>query len=379
MPISGAGQPRRFRRILLITFAWFASGIALSMLVSWGIVIANPKTQTAATVQSVGDRDELVSARVSSGFGSMHIDLTRELAQSWSPMRAAGPPDTPAMGDDAAAWASLTQDAQKEWLELAYDRAVVPKEVQVYETLAPGAVSRVSAYDERGNATEAWSGNDPAAPNQSGIYIAKIPLRGSRPTDRIRIDIDSPRVSGWNEIDAVGLVGQDGSLQWASSVRASSTYATGAGRSGPIYSPALFRDALPAWADPDELLSSSAKANDARTIEAHGWPLLAFYGNDPPALQNASSISITKSPSVTITAPARIWPFHPIWLGITANGFFYGGVLALLYISTFGLRRDLRESSRLRRGCCIRCGYDLRYDFVRGCSECGWNRESVAQ
>jgi hypothetical protein len=61
-------------------------------------------------------------------------------------------------------------------------------------------------------------------------------------------------------------------------------------------------------------------------------------------------------------------------LGLLADAALYGGVLLLLYLLTSGIRRAMRESSRLRRGCCLACGYDLRYDFVGGCPECGWNR-----
>ena len=37
-------------------------------------------------------------------------------------------------------------------------------------------------------------------------------------------------------------------------------------------------------------------------------------------------------------------------------------------------RRFFLEISRLKRGCCVTCGYDLGYDFPRGCPECGWRR-----
>jgi len=44
----------------------------------------------------------------------------------------------------------------------------------------------------------------------------------------------------------------------------------------------------------------------------------------------------------------------------------------------FKFRRFLRESLWLRRGCCMRCGYDLRFDLANGCPECGWRREDTA-
>jgi hypothetical protein len=47
-------------------------------------------------------------------------------------------------------------------------------------------------------------------------------------TNRVKVYLNSPAVAGWNEIDAVGLIGLDGSTQWAISVEASSSYAIGA-------------------------------------------------------------------------------------------------------------------------------------------------------
>ena len=42
----------------------------------------------------------------------------------------------------------------------------------------------------------------------------------------MKIYLDTKRVNGWNEIDAVELVGKDGSKQWAVNASASSTYAS---------------------------------------------------------------------------------------------------------------------------------------------------------
>ena len=41
----------------------------------------------------------------------------------------------------------------------------------------------------------------------------------------IRVYLDTAKVPGWNEIDAVELIGRDGTRQWAKSATASSTYA----------------------------------------------------------------------------------------------------------------------------------------------------------
>jgi hypothetical protein len=53
-----------------------------------------------------------------------------------------------------------------------------------------------------------------------------VPVPEGVPADPIFIvEFDTTRVGGWTEIDAVELVGRDGSRQWAKSADASSTFA----------------------------------------------------------------------------------------------------------------------------------------------------------
>jgi hypothetical protein len=139
---------------------------------------------------------------------------------SWSPGQATGKPDTPEAGDYATAWASASADGQREWLELTYDGEFEAVGVMVYETHNPGAVDSVIAY--AGNEqVEVWAGKDPTEvgkPKGVSVIGFKTPVK----TNRIRINIDSPRVAGWNEIDAVGLMDKEGNVHWATGAKASS-------------------------------------------------------------------------------------------------------------------------------------------------------------
>ncbi|HTL31383.1 MAG TPA: hypothetical protein VL282_19270, partial [Tepidisphaeraceae bacterium] len=214
-----AAKPRRFKRILNLLVVWFAGGVLISVAIAWAIALSVSNIQPIQTLQAWGsEQDGHVSITVDRGFGSIRLTLTREFGEGWGPMRAAGPPDTPSMGDRTSAWASLTQDSQQEWLELRYANATIPNSLQVYETLAPGALRRATVFDANENEIDAWNGNDPAKPNATGVFVATIPLGAKMAISRVRIYLDSPKVSGWNEIDAVGLTGQDGALQWAKSV-----------------------------------------------------------------------------------------------------------------------------------------------------------------
>ena len=146
-------------------------------------------------------------------------------APHWGTEQALGKPDTAGAGDIPTAWASATQDGQREWLELTYDAADVEAVgVMVFETYNPGAVDGVVATV--GNEqVEVWAGRDPTDVGKpSGVSVIgfKTPVK----TARVRINLDSQRVAGWNEIDAVGLIGKDGTVRWATAATASSTYGT---------------------------------------------------------------------------------------------------------------------------------------------------------
>ena len=145
--------------------------------------------------------------------------------RSWAPEQATGAPDTwPRSGDLGTAWASRTPDGQREWLELTYDAPVKAAAVTIYETFNPGAVDRVTGYDANGKEVELWAGADPT-PVGKDKGISVIPIKADFEISRVRIYLDSPKVPGWNEIDAVGLLDEAGTTHWAKSATASSSYA----------------------------------------------------------------------------------------------------------------------------------------------------------
>jgi hypothetical protein len=144
----------------------------------------------------------------------------------WSPEQTIGAPDTHRAGDLQTAWASREADGGHEWLKLDYAKAVDLAEVRVRETYNPGAISKVTAILPDGREAVIWEGEEP--PGQAPIetvFEAPANLRAKS----VKVYLDTARVPGWNEIDAVELVGRDGTRQWASQAAASSTYAEGRG------------------------------------------------------------------------------------------------------------------------------------------------------
>ena len=142
--------------------------------------------------------------------------------KQWSPEQATGAPDTATAGDLPTAWASMHPDAGPEWLLVEFAKPVEVSEVRIRETFNPGAISKVEAISSDNKKNLIWEGTaQPSpAPSEMGVKPKEAVV-----SNKIKIHLDTTRVQGWNEIDAVELIGKDGSRQWAQAASASSTYA----------------------------------------------------------------------------------------------------------------------------------------------------------
>ena len=121
-------------------------------------------------------------------------------------------------GDFPTAWAALLPDSGTQWLQVNFDQAVKIAEIRITESLNPGAVTKVASISDDGKEQVLWEGKDPTveAPDD---FVVKV--NGDVIASRVKIYVDTMRKQGWEEIDAVQLVGSDSSVQWASSATAS--------------------------------------------------------------------------------------------------------------------------------------------------------------
>lgn len=151
-----------------------------------------------------------------------------------------GAPDTHMAGDIPTAWASRDPDGGAEWLQAGFDQAVEIAEIRIRETYNPGAISKVTAL-VGGQEVVLWEGTagGGATPRD---FVVRPPFAVE--AGSVVVHLDTARVRGWNEIDAVELVGRDGSRQWATSATASSTFADRTGRSS--FEPISLSPAVPA-------------------------------------------------------------------------------------------------------------------------------------
>lgn len=126
----------------------------------------------------------------------------------YSPSQATGAPDTPEAGDYDTAWAPEEQDAGEETLELTYAISIVPHAVDIYESYNPGAVTAVQAYNaETDEWVSLWEGEAGPVEELIRVFSPEITVPDFA-TNSIRLVLDTEAVEGWNEIDAVEMLGR---------------------------------------------------------------------------------------------------------------------------------------------------------------------------
>jgi hypothetical protein len=146
--------------------------------------------------------DQLLNRRQWASGASASTEYS---TSNWCAAQATGPPNTEGAGDFSTAWASREPDADTEWLILTFDAAVEPGLIRIHETYNAGAVAKVETRDDRGAWRTVWEGAAAAAPAPRWLEIP-VPA-GAWTTREVRLTLDSNAVPGWNEIDAVELVG----------------------------------------------------------------------------------------------------------------------------------------------------------------------------
>ncbi len=170
------------------------------------IVKEEPKEVTVVNIDEAylndGNGQWAVDAKASSTYAS----VTGKNA-SWSPEQMTGKPNVEKYGDNGNAWASKEQDKGTEWVKLNFENEVNATEIRIKETYNPGAIKKIELIDTNNKSHTVYESN--AEKKDASIqYLVASFEKTEYKTKTVKITIDSPTVSGWNEIDAVQLVGE---------------------------------------------------------------------------------------------------------------------------------------------------------------------------
>jgi hypothetical protein len=125
---------------------------------------------------------------------------------SYSASQATGEPNVQTYSTTPQAWSSKTPDSGIEWLELTFAKPVRANAVRVRESSGSGALIKIEVFDEKGAAHTVWSGAD--STKELNYLIAEFPKTAFM-TNRVKLTLATNVVGGWNQIDAVQLVGSN--------------------------------------------------------------------------------------------------------------------------------------------------------------------------
>ncbi len=181
------------------------------------VVPANPAPAPAASATSVvgnvstGDcrtLDVAIAAAADGQWASAARASSEYSSTAYSAARATGAPDVSVHGNDANAWTPAAANKGREQLTLTFARAVAATAVKVRQSCQPGAIVKVELIGADGARQVVFAGRDPNvyAPLTIGWFVVTFP-----PTPfvvaAVELTLDTTVVPGWNEIDAVSLVG----------------------------------------------------------------------------------------------------------------------------------------------------------------------------
>jgi hypothetical protein len=149
---------------------------------------------------------------------------------SYTPTQATGAPNADASrGDSPLAWCPESSSSDKEWLTLHYNHRVEIAEVRIHENYATGALARVVAQltDDNGRLLQEqliWAETEA---RERPPVVRVITAQPGVMANCIRLELETARIQNWQEIDAVELVGRNGTRQWAEEAEASSYWGRG--------------------------------------------------------------------------------------------------------------------------------------------------------
>jgi hypothetical protein len=171
---------------------------------------SKPATAPVAPVDEKKILADPLGQWASSAVASSTYAQTPGEKAGYSAWQVTGAPNVARYSDNPAAWTTKSGDSKTpEWLEVKFAKAVHATSLRIRQTAAPGVISKLELMDADGALHEVWSGVDstPYEKNAIGWLVEEFPKTSFLVTGA-RITLATARVWGWNEIDAVQLVGE---------------------------------------------------------------------------------------------------------------------------------------------------------------------------
>ena len=168
-----------------------------------------PVNTTAVSIDENNSGENRLSAAGIIHQWAVSAEASSEFSNpEWSADQAIGHPDSPGCGDYQFAWASAASDSI-DTLTLEYSALVFPLEIVIHQSFKPDQVVKVEVFNAETGGYYAVLQKNPLRVDRPCPFELIIPIDGINfQTNIIRITLDQSQLGlGWNEIDAVKLIG----------------------------------------------------------------------------------------------------------------------------------------------------------------------------
>ena len=184
-----------------------------------GAVVSDPVKADDVTIQAtLGDgksvgwalkqsevKDDPTGQWASSATASSTYNDAKD-PERFSAWQATGTPNVDQASDSGNAWTPKSADGGIEWLQLKFAKPASAAGLRIRESDNGGAVIKIDLLDEQNGTHALWSGSDPTkALNYFMLTFPKTAYKVSG----VKITLATNLVAGYNEIDAVQLVGTE--------------------------------------------------------------------------------------------------------------------------------------------------------------------------
>jgi len=168
---------------------------------------ASPPAKTPETSKqpasqpAVAEEQEIrqwaVAAKASSQYGTTN----------WNAEQALGEPNVTDCGDNGLAWASESSRGL-DWIELTFTIPVIPTEINIYQSYNPSQVVEIDLIDTSGTTYTAWQGSAKKVSDCPDLMNITFDQKQEMLVNKVVLIVDQSVLGlGWNEIDAVELIG----------------------------------------------------------------------------------------------------------------------------------------------------------------------------
>lgn len=137
-------------------------------------------------------------------------------AAGWSANQATGAPNTDKCGDLNTAWAPHPSGSDPEWLKLSFSKPVLATGIRVHETFNAGFLYRVDLVDTSGQTHTVWTGDERTS------CLGWFEITFPKTEYPVNVVILHTKIAGWEEIDAVELIGDTDTTKVQSSTSGTS-------------------------------------------------------------------------------------------------------------------------------------------------------------